>query len=64
MSNGFVVIRLIFRIEEEAIANLGMKTIAFATFIIMKNIEVDGKIAENVVVFLGKKSLKELPKIR
>ena len=58
------MIRLIFRIEEEAIANLGMKTIAFATFIIMKNIEVDGKIAENVVVFLGKKSLKELPKIR
>ncbi len=63
VSNWFAVIRLIFRTEEEAIANLNMKVRVSAISIIMKNIKVNGTIAKNVVAFLGTVSLNVLLKI-
>jgi hypothetical protein len=39
-----------------------MKTTAFATSIIMRNITEDGRIARNAVAFSGKMSSRELLK--
>jgi len=61
-TNGFAATRLTSPIEGAVVANSSMKTTAFATSIIMRNITEDGRIARNVGAFSGKTSSRDLLK--
>jgi hypothetical protein len=62
VTNGFAATPLTSPIAGEVIANSSMKTTAFATSIIMRNITEDGRIARNVSAFSGKRSSRDLLK--